>query len=95
MLKKVLLAVVAIVALAIGLAIHEQGADKAFGGALTPIESVPAGEPTRSLDPPGSLVTGQSVPNTSPMNYQQMVDRLRSRVDNAMDRSVDRASGRQ
>jgi hypothetical protein len=29
------------------------------------------------------------------MNYQQMVDRLHSRVDNAMDRSVDRASGRQ
>lgn len=95
MLKKVLFAVVAIVAVAIGLAIHEEGADKAFGGVLAPIESVPAGEPTRGLDPLGSLVTGQSVPDTSPMNYQQMVDRLRSRVDNAMDRSVDRASRRQ
>ncbi len=94
MLKKVLLAVVAIVAVAIGLAIREEGADKAFGGVPAPIESEPS-EPTRGLDPLGSLVTGHSVPNTSPMNYQQMVDRLRSRVDNAMDRSVDRASGRQ
>ncbi len=94
MLKKVLLAVVAIVAVAIGLTIHEEGADKAFGGILAPLESVRAGEPTNGLDPLGSLVTGQSVPNTS-QNYQQMVDRVRSRVGSAMDRSVDRASGRQ
>ncbi len=92
---KVVGALLLIAAIAVFLTIREEGADKAFGGALAPIESVPAGEPTRGLDPLGSLVTGHSVPNTSPMNYQQMVDRLRSQVDNAMDRSVDRASGRQ
>ena len=94
MVKKVLLALVVIVAVAIYLTIREEGVDKAFGGALAPVESVRAGATTTGHDPLASLVTAQSVPDVSQTSYKQMVDRVRSRVDDAMDRSVARSSGR-
>ena len=94
MLKKVLGALVVIVAVAIYLTIREEGADKAFGGVLAPVESVRGGDMTKGREPLASLVTAQSVPNVSQSDYGKMVDSVRSRVGNAMDRSVDRASGR-
>jgi hypothetical protein len=92
--KKVLVAVILIIVLAIVLTIREEGVDKAFGGAFAPVDSVRADDVTTGRDPLGSLATAQSVPAPSQTDYSRRVDSVRSRVDDAMERSVDRASGR-
>jgi hypothetical protein len=85
--KKVILAIVAVAAIAAYLTVKEQG-DQAFGGLLAPLESVRTEEPG---DPLG-LVTGNSVPDVSQTNYKQMVDRVRERTNEAMERSAKRSS---
>ena len=94
MAKMVLGALFVIVCVAIGLTIREEGADKAFGGILAPFDSVRGEGLTGGHEPLAGLASAESVPASSHTNYQGMVNSVRSRVDGAMDRSVDRAAGR-
>ena len=91
MTKKVLLAIVAIAAVSAYLTIKEEGTDKAFGGAFAPVESVRARD-DGGTDPLAGMVTGQSIPTVTQTDYGKLVDRVRSRANAAMDRSVERAS---
>jgi hypothetical protein len=84
---KLFLAILAIAGIAAYLTMKEQG-DAAFGGLLAPLESVRTDEPG---DPLG-LVTGNSIPDVSQTNYKQMVDRVRERTNEAMERSAERSS---
>jgi hypothetical protein len=93
MVKKVLGALVVIAAVSVYLTIREEGKDKAFGGVLSPIETVRGGDDSLGPDAPlGSLVTGQSIPQTAQSNYGQLVDRVRTRTNDAMDKSRERSS---
>ena len=87
--KKVLGALLVIVAVAIYLTIREEGKNDAFGGAFAPLESVRAEGLGRSDDASG---TGSSITGTAQTDYAPMVDRIKGRVNAAMDRSVERSS---
>ena len=89
MVKKVVIALVAIAAVSAYLTVKEEGTDKAFGGLLAPVDNVRKDD---GGEPLAGLITGQSIPQTSQTNYKQMVDRVRSRVNSAMDKSVERSS---
>ena len=89
--KKVLVALLAIAAVAVFLTIQEEGKENAFGGLMAPIESVRAPQQGQGHDRIG-LVTGNSIPDTAQTNYKQLVDRVRSRTNDAMDQSVRRSS---
>ncbi len=93
MVKKVVLALVAIAAVAAYMTVREEG-EEAFGGAFAPIESVRADSSNLNpaADPLGVMVTGNSIPQPAQSNYGQMVDRVRTRVNDAMDDSVSRSS---
>ncbi len=90
MVKKVVIALVAIAAVSAYLTVKEEGTDKAFGGLLAPVTNVRGADDKG--EPLAGLLTGQSIPQTSQTNYKQMVDRVRSRVNGAMDKSVERSS---
>jgi hypothetical protein len=96
MVKKVLAALVVIAAVAIYLTIQEEGTESAFGGAFAPVESVRAESSNLSptADPMGVMTTGNSIPHAAQSDYGQLVDRVRTRTNDAMARSVDRAGGR-
>ena len=87
--KKVLVALLAIAAVAVFLTIQEEGKENAFGGLMAPLESVRA---PQQGDARVGLVTGNSIPDTAQTNYKQLVNRVRSRTNNAMDQSVRRSS---
>ncbi len=91
MVKKVVIALVAIAAVSAYLTVKEEGSEKAFGGLLAPVSSVRVADDGR-VEPLAGLVTAQSTPQISQSSYKQLVDRVRSRTNAAMDRSVDRAS---
>jgi hypothetical protein len=84
--KKVAAALLLIAAVAVFLTIREQGRDKAFGGALAPLESV------RVPGGPVAGVADASLPASGGTDYQPMVDRVRDRVNHAMDRSERRSA---
>ena len=91
--KKVWGALLVIAAVSFYLTLREQG-DEAFGGIFKPVDSVRADSDSLSpaADPLGVMTTGSSVPGVSQTNYKQMVDRVRTRVNDAMDESVERSS---
>jgi hypothetical protein len=93
MTKKVIAALILIAAVTVYLTLQEEG-DEAFGGILKPIESVRAESSSLSpgVDPLGVTVTGNSVPQTAQSNYGQLVNRVRTNVNGAMDKSVSRSS---
>ncbi len=91
MVKKVVIALVAIAAVSAYLTVKEEGTEKAFGGLLAPVDNVRADD-DGSGEPLMGLITGQSVPEPSQTNYKQMIDRVRTRTKDAMDRSVKRSS---
>ena len=92
--KKVVCALLAIVAVAIYLTIREEGRKDAFGGALAPLESVrdegfePEDRPSR-MD---AMLAGESLPPSVAQDYGPLLDRMRTSVDDAMERSVERSS---
>ena len=94
MVKKVVAALLLIAAISVFLTIREEGKDKAFGGALAPLESARGSNaaPASGHDPLAGMVTGTSIPQVSQSNYGQMVDRVRTRVNDAMDQSERRSS---
>jgi hypothetical protein len=79
---------------AIYLTIREEGTENAFGGVFAPVDSVRADAPQWGAgdDPLDSMLTGQSLPPTAQADYGPMLDRLRTSVDDAMERSVERSS---
>ncbi len=95
MTQKFIVALLLIAAVTIYLTIQEQG-DDAFGGIFKPVESARAESSSLSpaVDPLGVTVTGNSVPQTAQSNYGQLVDRVKTRVNDAMDQSVTRSSRR-
>ena len=93
MVKKVVAALLLIAAISVFLTIREEGKDKAFGGALAPLESARGKQVTAGgHDPLAGMVTGNSIPEPAQSNYGQMVDRVRTRVNDAMDQSERRSS---
>ena len=91
MLKKVVIALAAIAAVSAYLTVREEGREKAFGGLLAPVTSARVDDDGR-VEPRAGLITGQSIPQVSQSNYKQLVDRVRTRTNAAMDKSVERAS---
>jgi hypothetical protein len=91
--KKVMIALVLIAAASIYLTIKEQGRDEAFGGALAPLESARASDGEAHAPLAAALATGGSGSGgTAQSNYGQMVNRVRTKVNGAMDQSVKRSS---
>ena len=93
MVMKVFGVLLAIAAVSVYLTVKEEGSEQAFGGAFAPVENV-RGDSTNlspAADPLGVMVTAQSVPQTAQSNYGQLVDRVRTRVGGAMDKSVERS----
>ncbi len=85
--KKLVGALLLIVATAVYLTIREEGREKAFGGLLAPIETIRVHQP----DGPG-LITGNSIPDPAQSHYGQLVQDVKSRVNAAMDKSARRSS---
>ena len=90
--KKILVAVVVVVAISVYLTIREQGVENAYGGVFSPLETVrDASLSERTMDATGytssSLGGGQSS-----ASYRDMSNRVRNRVNAAMKKSVDRSS---
>ena len=90
MVQKVIGALILIAAIAIFLTIREEGKEKAFGGVLKPLETVR--NPAAAHDTTGVLITGNSVPGGAQTDYGRLVDRVRTKVNSAMDKSVRRSS---
>ena len=94
MVKKVVIALVLIAAVSVYLTIREQGRDKAFGGVLAPLESVRGGDGTAHA-PLAAIATdasGSGGGGNAQSDYGQLVNRVRTRVNGAMDQSVRRSS---
>lgn len=89
--KTIVIALLAIVVVAAYLTVREEGVESAFGGLFAPIEPVRAADDSRAT-PLAGLATGNSIPQTSGTNYKRLVDRVRTKVNGAMDRSVERSS---
>ena len=85
MVKKVVIALVAIAAVSAYLTVREEGSEKAFGGLLAPVSPVSVNDDGRA-EPLAGLVTGQSIPQVSQTSYKQLVDRVRTRTNAAMER---------
>jgi hypothetical protein len=91
MAKKVVIALVAIAAVSAYLTVKEEGSEKAFGGLLAPISPARFDDDGRA-EPAAGRATGESIPQISQTDYKQLVDRVRTRTNAAMDKSVERAS---
>ncbi len=87
---KVVGALLLIAAIAVFLTIREEGADKAFGGAFAPVQSVRSDDPAR--DSLAGFATGNPIPSPSQSNYGQLTDRVRERVGSAMRQGEKRSS---
>ncbi len=90
--KKILGALLVIAAAAVFLTLREEGTEKAFGGAFAPVDSVRGEGLGEGDDPLDSMLTGNSIPATAQTDYKPMLDRVEARVNDAMDRSVERSS---
>ena len=88
--KKVVGALLLIVAVAVFLTIREEGTDEAFGGILAPLETVRVNDPSKNTL--GNFTTGNSIPSTSQTDYGRITDRVRSRVNASMRESERRVS---
>jgi len=86
---KVFGALLLILAIAAFLTIREEGVDRAFGGALAPIESI---RTDTAKDPLDGLSTGNSIPGVAQTDYKRLTDDVRDRVNAAMRKSEQRAS---
>lgn len=91
MAKKIVAALFLIAAIAAFLTIREEGRDKAFGGAFAPLESVRAGDGA-GHEPLAGVAIGDPSPTGGGTDYEPMVDRVKSRVNGAMQQSVRRSS---
>ena len=90
MTKKVVGALLLIVAVAVFLTIREEGKEKAFGGILAPLETVRVNDPSKRAT--GGFTTGNSIPSTSQTDYRRVTDRVRSKVNSSMRKSERRSS---
>jgi hypothetical protein len=92
MIKKILLIAIIGAGAVAYFEIQDKGMDKAFDGRLEgimePVESV-------HVDDNGvveSFVTPMSVPGTAQTNYGKLVQRVRDKTNDAMDKGVDRSN---
>ena len=90
MTKRVVGALLLIIAVAVFLTIREEGTDKAFGGILAPIETVRVNDPSKTAL--GSFTTGNSLPGVAQTDYGRVTDRVRSKVNASMRQSERRVS---
>ena len=88
--KKVVGALLLIVAVAVYLTVQEEGTEKAFGGALAPLETIWVNDPAK--DAAAGFTTGNSIPSTSQTNYGRLTDRVRSKVNASMRSGEQRSS---